>query len=415
MPSAVNVVAASADSDTGPRRTVSAPNEMSGATADAEAEHKVGSEKCVGEMKECKECGKIFNVKDTVSFERHVCKPGTPPVQQLPQPQQTSPTPKQQQQQQQKSVGQQGQWPTVGGPAGSASAIPTFGKNQRGQQATVGQQRSSGAQAGAAGAGAVEGQQVAAASQQGQQLAPHNSASPPPSLGQQQFQTELLLLQGDERIRAQREALKHRLQMAGPTGAMQLEELECAVRIMLMSGRFHGTQGIPETMLVGYLPEKFLMPSSPFRTIAELSACLPWLLRVHQSMQWVQQMPNGLMTVQRLICPSASEMGGLAAPDGVLAVDWRMVDEVMARADAPREDIYRPGMAGDPRFPRGMLGAKDVKEGDASSADDDGGAKPPPLPTVPPPGSAMAIMASSEAPSAAGPQSSSETASSAMA
>lgn len=76
------------------------------------------------------------------------------------------------------------------------------------------------------------------------------------------------------------------------------------------------------------LPERFLAPPSPFRTIAELAASIPWLLRVHQSMQWVQQMPNGLMTVQRLICPAASEMGGLAAPDGVLAVDWRQVEEV---------------------------------------------------------------------------------------
>ena len=45
-------------------------------------------------------------------------------------------------------------------------------------------------------------------------------------------------------------------------------------------------------------------------------------------MQWVQQMPNGLMTVQRLVCPAASEMGGLAAPDGVLAIDWQCIDQV---------------------------------------------------------------------------------------
>ena len=116
-------------------------------------------------------------------------------------------------------------------------------------------------------------------------------------------------------------------------------------------------------------------------------------------------MPNGLMTVQRLICPSASEMGGLAAPEGVLAVDWRMVEEVhfvhcacshlflscfgsmrwglqyevfvcenyserevwvcrrvlggaqvMSRpevAQQPADQGYRPSMAGDPRFPRG--------------------------------------------------------------
>merc|ERR1719443_2662975 len=121
-------------------------------------------------------------------------------------------------------------------------------------------------------------------------------------------------------------------------------------------GRFAGTQGIPETMLMPHLPESFLAPPSPFRTIAELASSIPWLLRVHQSMQWVQQMPNGLMTVQRLICPAASELGGLAAPDGVLAVDWAKVEEVMAHPAgeaAPQADGYRPSMAGDPRFPRG--------------------------------------------------------------
>merc|ERR1719171_805106 len=109
-----------------------------------------------------------------------------------------------------------------------------------------------------------------------------------------------------------------------------------------------------------HLPEKFLTsPPSPFRTIAELASCLPWLLRVHQSMQWVQQMPNGLMTVQRLICPAASEMGGLAAPDGVLAVDWHKAEEVVNREimkpemAAQADGGYRPSMAGDPRFPRG--------------------------------------------------------------
>ena len=49
-------------------------------------------------------------------------------------------------------------------------------------------------------------------------------------------------------------------------------------------------------------------------------------------MQWVQQMPNGLMTVQRLVCPAASEMGGLAAPDGVLAIDWQCIDQVVSTA-----------------------------------------------------------------------------------
>merc|ERR1719183_3378755 len=165
-----------------------------------------------------------------------------------------------------------------------------------------------------------------------------------------QFQTEILLFQGDERMRNHREALKARLHVSG----LNLEELEYAVRIMVMSGRFTGSAGIPETMLMPHLPEKFLAPGSPFRTIAELATCLPWLLRVHQSMQWVQQMPNGLMTVQRLICPSASDLGGLAAPDGVLAVDWQKVDEIMARSTEapPQAEGYRPSMAGDPRFPR---------------------------------------------------------------
>ncbi|KAL1507458.1 hypothetical protein AB1Y20_008294 [Prymnesium parvum] len=168
---------------------------------------------------------------------------------------------------------------------------------------------------------------------------------------QQQFPTELMLLQGDERIRSHRDALKQRLQLCGGLG---LEELEFAVRLMLMRGCF-APQGIPETMLMPNLPERFLAPPSPFRTIAELAASIPWLLRVHQTMQWVQQMPNGLMTVQRLICPAASEMGGLAAPDGVLAVDWRMVEEVMSRPETsqPDDQVYRPSMAGDPRFPRG--------------------------------------------------------------
>jgi len=166
--------------------------------------------------------------------------------------------------------------------------------------------------------------------------------------GRAQFHTEMQLLQGDERMRAHREHLKARLASAG---GLAVDELEYNVRMMILSGRFHGSQGIPETFLMGFLPEKFLMAPSPFRTIAELSGCLPWLLRVHQSMQWVSQMPNGLMTVQRLICPAASDAGGLAAPEGVLAIDWRMIDEVMSRQDPPVQ-MQGPGMAGDPRFPR---------------------------------------------------------------
>lgn len=155
------------------------------------------------------------------------------------------------------------------------------------------------------------------------------------------------LAQGDERVSRHRDALKARLAAAGN---LALDELEYHVRMMILSGRFAGSNGIPETMLMVYLPDRFLMAPSPFRTVAELSACLPWLLRVHQSMQWVAQMPNGLMTVQRLVCPAASESGGLAAPDGVLAIDWRMIEEVMSRQDAPL--TIGPGMAGDPRFPR---------------------------------------------------------------
>ena len=90
-----------------------------------------------------------------------------------------------------------------------------------------------------------------------------------------------------------------------------------------------GTQGVPESAIIGLIPDKYIQPPSPFRTIAELAASVAWLLRVHQSMQWVQQMPNGLMTVQRLVCPAASEMGGLAAPDGVLAIDWQCIDQVI--------------------------------------------------------------------------------------
>jgi hypothetical protein len=85
-------------------------------------------------------------------------------------------------------------------------------------------------------------------------------------------------------------------------------------------------------------------------------------------MQWVQQLPNGLMTVQRLICPAASEMGGLAAPDGVLSVDWPKVEEVMNRpTEAPAQSDYRPSMAGDPCFP--------------SQEEDVADATPPPAPT----------------------------------
>ena len=165
----------------------------------------------------------------------------------------------------------------------------------------------------------------------------------------QQFNTEVMLLSTDEPIRKHRDALKVPAAIpdaaaaipaataAAPTlltltppppslfqerlssAKLSLDEIEGAIRHLLLRGQFHlpqQQQGVPESVLTPFLHEQILMPPSPFRTIAELAACLPWLLRVHQQMQWVQQMPNGLMTVQRLICPSASETGGLAAPDG---------------------------------------------------------------------------------------------------
>ena len=180
----------------------------------------------------------------------------------------------------------------------------------------------------------------------------------------QQFNTEVMLLSTDEPIRKHRDALKVPAAIpdaaANPAAAaaaaptllpltppppslfqerlssakLSLDEIEGAIRHLLLRGQFHlpqQQQGVPESVLTPFLHEQILMPPSPFRTIAELAACLPWLLRVHQQMQWVQQMPNGLMTVQRLICPAASDVGGLAAPDGVLAIDWRTVEEVPIR------------------------------------------------------------------------------------
>jgi hypothetical protein len=204
----------------------------------------------------------------------------------------------------------------------------------------------------------------------------------------QQFQTELLLLQETsaqgERMRSHREALKVRLAASagGAQGGLTLDELEHSVRCMIVGGRFAGTQGIPESAIIGLIPDKYIQPPSPFRTIAELAASVTWLLRVHQSMQWVQQMPNGLMTVQRLVCPAASEMGGLAAPDGVLAIDWQCIDQVMARPEASQAaPEFRPGLQGDPRFPRpptaaaatvpelGAIAAEADAEADAEAAE----------------------------------------------
>ena len=57
-------------------------------------------------------------------------------------------------------------------------------------------------------------------------------------------------------------------------GGLSLDELEYHVRMLILTGRFAGTNGIPETMLMPSLPERFLAPPSPFRTIAELAASL---------------------------------------------------------------------------------------------------------------------------------------------
>ena len=210
----------------------------------------------------------------------------------------------------------------------------------------------------------------------------------------QQFNTEVMLLSTDEPIRKHRDALKAPAAIpAAATAAMppppspppppsrrrrrrrprppaahppprslfqerlssaklSLDEIEGAIRHLLLRGQFHlpqQQQGVPESVLTPLPHAQILMPPSPFRTIAELAACLPWLLRVHQQMQWVQQMPNGLMTVQRLICPAASDVGGLAAPDGVLAIDWRTVEEVpIRRRRRPTPHTPHPKPASDP-------------------------------------------------------------------
>ena len=71
---------------------------------------------------------------------------------------------------------------------------------------------------------------------------------------------------GDERIRNHREALKQRLATCGGLG---LEELEYAVRVMLMSGRFAGTQvrplppGVDPAKIETYLNDTVFRVSSP--------------------------------------------------------------------------------------------------------------------------------------------------------
>jgi len=333
----------------------------------------------------CSDCGKAFNVNDVASFNRHVCS--------------------------RKGGG-------LSAPVGAqASGYAAVSCGATGLPAVSGLGVSSSATSGAGGTGAQlrgQGAQPRGANVPPEVVpTPHAGAGPsPPPPGHpfsqgvmppvsmvwrcggpmphagQQFQTELLLLQETsaqgERMRNHREALKVRLAASagGAQGGLTLDELEHSVRCMIVGGRFAGTQGIPESAIIGLIPDKYIQPPSPFRTIAELAASVTWLLRVHQSMQWVQQMPNGLMTVQRLVCPAASEMGGLAAPDGVLAIDWQCIDQVMARPEASQAaPEFRPGLQGDPRFPRpptaaaatgpelGAIAAEADAEADAEAAE----------------------------------------------
>ena len=55
-----------------------------------------------------------------------------------------------------------------------------------------------------------------------------------------------MLLQGDERIRNHRDALKARLHLSG----LNLEELEYAVRVMVMNGRFTGSAPLARSLQI---------------------------------------------------------------------------------------------------------------------------------------------------------------------
>ena len=115
---------------------------------------------------------------------------------------------------------------------------------------------------------------------------------PMPQMGQQ-FQTELLLLQEmspqGERMRAHRDALKARLTAAGanlpPPAAgapppFSLDETEWAVRCMIVGGRFAGTQGIPESAIIGFLPDKYV-PHGQSGLLGEAIAGHQGLIRLH--------------------------------------------------------------------------------------------------------------------------------------
>ena len=89
-------------------------------------------------------------------------------------------------------------------------------------------------------------------------------------------------------------------------------------------------------MILSGEPEGIIIEPSPDdQAIEELRSTIAECQNVRheeatndQSTSWLQQMPNGLMTVQRLICPAASQIGAIAALDSVLAVDSPKVEDV---------------------------------------------------------------------------------------
>lgn len=139
------------------------------------------------------------------------------------------------------------------------------------------------------------------------------------------FDTEELHLM-DARQKKHREVLKARLEQS----RIELDSIEYAIRVMIMQGLFDETKGVPETMLTSSLPAFVFKSSSPFMTISEIASSIPWLLRVHQTMEWVQTMPNGIKTRQRLICPAA-RCGKIAGSKGVLGIDWNIIDDIVFR------------------------------------------------------------------------------------
>lgn len=138
------------------------------------------------------------------------------------------------------------------------------------------------------------------------------------------FDTEELHLL-DARQKKHREVLKARLKQSG----IELNSIEYAIRVMIMQGRFDDTVGIPETMLMPSLPAFVFESSSPFMTVSDIASSIPWLLRVHQTMQWVQTMPIGI-TTQSFICPAALH-GKIANSKGILGIDWNIIDNIVFR------------------------------------------------------------------------------------